>query len=753
MKSYIYLILLFVFSCIDTFAQQTFNLGNSEYLDYMQNTFPTRNIVNTDDGIIITYYFENITVYPDSEFVGARTVHIDGFGDNMIEEEPLFPVRYDTYGNFKGEFHSITMVDSSFIDIPMELSPARKPLMESKELLTIEQTKPIKSYDGFFPSTTISYCELGQVKNRQLLKMRITPVLYDHTNKTARFFKKISFKISTGTESHLYKTSSFSVDNYLNNITENQVVTNYTRTDTVETINNDYLIITTSGLEPAVSLFAEWKRTLGYNTQIVSRDVWDVDAIKAIIGNFYNADHFQYLLFVGDENIIPPSGYEYYSANGKTFYFPYDLDYLKFDNNDHSLDIIMGRLPVSNMEEARVIFKKIQNYELNPDSTTSFYNNVLLSTYFQDSESNPGYASHNYVESTEEVRTYLIAKEKTVNRVYFTESNVIPLYYQIGHPVPNELRKPGVAWDGDSADIKELIDDGTFLAIHRDHGWETRWYAPKYDTNDISSLVNGTKLPVVFSIDCQTGEYDYQDEESFVEAFLKHNDGGCVGIIAASGVTYTTPNNYLLKALIDVIWPNPGIMDSNIYEGRTPVYKLGEILYQGLARANPYYPQIQNKKLYHCFGDPSMRIYTSKPSVFENINVVRNTNNVYVNTNNDETEIAIYNKSDGNISLFKGRSVTVPCDPNNTIVTISAPNKITYVDSPYATAYIQNQRVIGYRTYSTTQIYSGSYVDLNRPFGNVVFSGGLIELNNSSIEINGQTTIESNTSFTISNSN
>jgi hypothetical protein len=616
--------------------------------------------------------------------------------------------------------------------------------------LIIEKTKPIKSYDGFFPKSTVCFCDLSKVKNRQLLRLRISPILYNHNNKIARIFKKLSFKICTESEKNSTSTSSPFIDRYLNNITENQIVTSSSKTSNTESINNDYLIITTNNLLPAVSLFAEWKKTLGYNTHVESKDIWDVNTIKSLIENYYDPEHFQYLLFVGDENHIPPSGYKTYYTNGKTFFFPFDLDYLKFDNNDHSLDITMGRLPFSNLEETRIVFKKIMNYELNPISNTSFYNNVLLCSYFQDNSSNPGYAYQNYVESTEEVRTYLINKQKTGNRVYFTESNVNPLYYRYGHPVPSDLRKPIFPWDGDSADIKGFIDDGTFLAIHRDHGWEARWYAPKYDINDISMLANGNKLPVVFSIDCQTGEYDYPDSDCFAEAFLKHNNGGCVGVISASGVTYTSENNNLLKALIDVIWPNPGIMDNIVHEGRIPIYKLGEILYQGLARASTFYSQTWNKYLYHCFGDPSMRLYTIKPTAFENINIVRNTDNVYVNTNNDETEIAFYNKSDGNVSLYKGSCIAESCDPNNTIVTISAPNKITYVDSPYATAYIQNQTLTGNRTYLSSQVSCGTYVDLNNPFGNVVFGGGVIDLNNSSIEINGRTTIESNTSFTIS---
>ncbi len=72
---------------------------------------------------------------------------------------------------------------------------------------------------------------------------------------------------------------------------------------------------------------------------------------------------------------------------------------------------------------------------------------------------------------------------------------------------------------------------------------------------------------------------------------------------------------------------------------------------------------------------------------------------------------------------------------------------------PYETVYIQNQTITGNRTYTSSRINCGTFVDLNQPFGDVVFGGGNIDLINSSIEINGQTVIVGNTTITVSNSN
>ena len=84
-------------------------------------------------------------------------------------------------------------------------------------------------------------------------------------------------------------------------------------------------------------------------------------------------------------------------------------------------------------------------------------------------------------------------------------------------------------------------------------------------------------------------------------------------------------------------------------------------------------------------------------------------------------------------------------------LSISAPNRITHIDIPHEIVYLQNLTITGNRSYSSSNVICGTNVDLNQPFGNVVFGGGNIELINSDIEFNGQTIIEGNTSITVNN--
>ena len=739
MKDLYIIILFFTLNADCCLAQSTINLNSLKWVDGIEETIPVREFTETDDGLMVTYYFNKISLIPDNLFDGAYAIHIDGFGNNMTEEEPLFPMRLDRYAiNYLGDY-SITMLDSSYVEFPLELSPARSDQIESREKYEERPVKPIRMGRGFYPYHSIEYEGKDLLKNFPTVYIKIKPVEYCHETKTVRCYTKISFLISSNSKDRVAVNQTNI--NYINNYVDNTIFSNQDRSYST-IVNRDYLIITSNQLLPAVQLFADWKKIQGFNVSIESCDNWSVQNIKSAISSFYDTNHSQYILLFGDETNVPPSQYYMYED-----YYPGDLHYLFFNNSLHNNDISMGRIPVSNLNEAQVVLNKIYQYERSPEQDSLYYKNVLASSYFQQGNI-PGTASLNYVESAEEVRTYLKSFNKDVHRVYYTEQNVFPLYYSTNNPVPDSLRRPNFNWDGDSADINNIINNGSFLVYHRDHGLEQRWFNPKYDTNDISNLINESKLPIVFSIACLTGRYVYP-EESFVERFLKQEEGGCVGMIAATGQMKTEESNYLLKGLIDVIWPNPGIFPNLKNRSTTPIYMLGDILNCGFSRAHTYSNQNLNRTSFHCFCDPCLQIFTEKPISFGNVTITKLNNQITVNTNDQEAFISFYDKSTESISVYNTTSVTENCNPNETFVCISNPNRIPYIDAPYQNLYIQNDTISGIKTYDSNHVIIGSYVDIESPFGPVLFSGGNITINGDLVEIRGEVSIETGTELTI----
>ena len=293
----------------------------------------------------------------------------------------------------------------------------------------------------------------------------------------------------------------------------------------------------------------------------------------------------------------------------------------------------------------------------------------------------------------------------------------------------------------------------------------TSWDDPSYQISNIDTLHNANKLPVVFSINCKTGRFD-QINDSFCEAFLKKQDGGCVAIYGATHTSYSGYNDILTLGMFDAVWPSdylrPAFLHADYNTGGItpePTYEIGQILNQGKARVTEVYDMnllnltTHTKELFHCFGDPSMKIYTALPTPFENVEILRSIDSVYVNLNGDTATIVFQDLSTGGILCATGTSATLQTNQSTNIrVCISAHNRIPYICDvePYM-IYIQNENVLGPASYNAQIINVGSHVTNTKPQGSVVFKSGNIKLKAKNILIEGTTTVKKGVKLEITN--
>ena len=312
-------------------------------------------------------------------------------------------------------------------------------------------------------------------------------------------------------------------------------------------------------------------------------------------------------------------------------------------------------------------------------------------------------------------------------------------------------------WDGDADSIICYINQGVFYVLHRDHGEVKGWVDPKFDITDLQQLYNGNKLPVVFSINCETGRFYNSARRCFADSILVMNDGGAVGVFAATEYSWPQPNDALAEALFEVIWPYPGLMQDFgcQFSYQEPVYALGEILMLGNSKMmsvdNWGHYRANTKEYYHCFGDPSMEIRTEYPTVFSNVNITRGSNSISVDLGSDSGRITFYDTNTGVVTAYQGSSATQTCNPNSTKVCIYAHNRIPYIDEPVSNPmyFIQNETVTGNITISADVIKAGSSVTNTKPQGPVYFNGGVINLNGGTVEIEGETTVTLGTTLNI----
>ena len=115
----------------------------------------------------------------------------------------------------------------------------------------------------------------------------------------------------------------------------------------------------------------------------------------------------------------------------------------------------------------------------------------------------------------------------------------------------------------------DAINNGVLIANHRDHGESqndgysaTGWSHPALYTTHIAQLTNGDMLPVVFSINCESGWFDGETDaysgnyESLPEMFMRASGKGIIGCIASTRVSYSGYNDELCVGFYDAIWPD-----------------------------------------------------------------------------------------------------------------------------------------------------------------------------------------------------
>lgn len=773
--------------CRYAIGQQYIRLSDGSFVvpDSHNMISPTRTIKNVKDGILVSYEFNCVSKNTDNLFPSSSILYFDGFGIRESSEEPALPIKWDTFYVPSEKDYSINIVDSSYIELPIEIAPARQPMENgSNSIYTSNNVLPIKPYEGLYPRYTIN-TNLNKYREYPILDICINPIRYNYQQKRVVICKKISYIINIGGDKdskYIINNSNFDTDPLLVNIVMNprkqsdNKESNQIRS-TTQITTPKYLIITVPQFSEAVNKLADWKRTLGYNVEIISQTSWDENSVRNTIIASDSLGTISYLLIFGDYGDIPGKYITrgVYTTDGyKTYHFYTDYYYGCIHQNTYP-DIHRGRISASSQTEANTIVDKIINYERNPITDSSFYNTALHCGYFQDHnyynngvliQARDSVEDRRFVLNLEEVRNHIIQQGKTINRIYSTESSVTPMYWKIGGfgmanktQIPNELlRSSNFLWNGNSQDIKNGINNGAFYVLYRGHGDVTLWTDPCFTTTDIGQFNNGNKLPIVFSLNCLTGRYN--EGTCFAEAFLRKAEGGCAGIFAASETSFSGYNDALALAMFEAIWPNPSFIrpfpsdSTTISFTSTPIYKLGDFLDQGLAEIHTIYPGGSNdivlhtKEIFHCFGDPAMEMYTDVPTPFTNLSITKNNGNTIVSVEEDAT-ITFFNRTTGTIESFYGNSVTYPND-NNIQVCVSAHNKIPYVKEA-GSLYIQNETISETSTYHADQIKVGSNVTSLKPTGPVIITGGKTTLIGETVELNGETTINLGASLEIKN--
>ena len=179
------------------------------------------------------------------------------------------------------------------------------------------------------------------------------------------------------------------------------------------------------------------------------------------------------------------------------------------------------------------------------------------------------------------------------------------------------------------------------------------------------------------------------------------------------------------------------------------MYEVGEILDYGtkklldsnpplsLSSWIPYEVEIQ-----HCFGDPSIMIYTDVPTaIAEPLIFIRN-DTVNVETTDGEARISFHTVNNTFHASYIGTEASFKMRNKDVIICIDRHNYIPYVVRVSSAGFIQNETINDSRIYANTStIKIGMSVTTTKPEGDVLFDGADVKINGGTVELHPGTTI------------
>lgn len=687
---------------------------------------PQRTVQRTDDGITVAYMFTGNVPSACNAGDGGCVWRIEGFGLRDAPGGYATPFRVDAFAVPEGCTAVVETVDSAFVDYDCRLAPARRiPEKGTAAEGVVKEGGQNASQGGFYPRKVAVAAWRGSVyRGREICNVVVNPVQYDAAANKARAYSKITYKVrfvpKAGARAMAGAPATKPVilpaDNMLGNITMNgaSAKTNDMAVKAAGAAagddTRDYLIISVDKYAEAVDRFAEWKELLGFRVHKVLKGSWNSDAVKAEVEKAYAENPaLYYLLIVGDHDDVPGQYMEHHADDGDFSVHYTDLYYGCMDGEcDETPDIYCGRLSVSSPEEAATVVDKIIGYEKRPPTDAGFYERGVNCADYLDNDNGVAddYEDRRYVQTAEEIRAYMLGQGKDVERVYSTNYEITPKYwnrnyFSFGEPIPEDMLKPAFAWDGNEGDIRRAINSGVFYVLHRDHGLVDCWENPYFSVKHVDMLQNGDLLPVVFCVNCDNGAFQ---ADCLAERFLRKQGGGAVAVIAASDISYSGYNDALACGLFDAIWPEPGLRPKfpgvNSLGGETPAptYELGQILDQAQVRVsetfgspdpsvssnekNDSFCRIVTKEIYHCFGDPSLQIRTEMPAPFSGVSVTRGNGCVTVGNGGETARITFVNRRTGEVvSHIAPSAVYTTADFEDVDVCVSGHNRIPYIDA------------------------------------------------------------------------
>lgn len=278
----------------------------------------------------------------------------------------------------------------------------------------------------------------------------------------------------------------------------------------------------------------------------------DVSAIRNYMKYLYDTDSTQlkYLLLFGkcsydyknylpnNTNLVPT----YESRNSLHPIFSYSSDdYYAFLEDsegewnesfagDHTMEIGVGRLPVTSAAEARTVVDKLVHYATSAATQGRWRNEVVLVA--DDGDNNK------HQRDAEQLAQSLDTAQ--------IDYSLTKIYLDA---FPQEPLPGGEESEATNIRLERALKRGALIVNFTGHGSETRWTQENiFNINTIAQLRNYDRLPFFVTATCEFGRYDDPTIVSGAEQLVLSERGGAIGLVTTARPVFSNSNLLLNKA-------------------------------------------------------------------------------------------------------------------------------------------------------------------------------------------------------------
>jgi len=391
--------------------------------------------------------------------------------------------------------------------------------------------------------------------------------------------------------------------------------------------DGEMLVICADQFMAGMQQFVDWKNQSGRPTTMVS--VTEAggnndNAIKNYISNVYHdpARNLVYVLFVGDyEHITPHSIGQERSDNW----------FAQLEGNDHYPEVFIGRFSVQNDTHVNTHVTKVLTYERDLQDDITWADKGMGIGHKNDGPGHYGEYDYQHIDL---IRDTLM---------HYTYSQVTEHH-------------GGSGGDASPATISATVNEGIGIINYCNHGSEVSWGVANYSTSHVNALVNDNKWPIVWSVACLNGKFNYGNE-CFAEAWMRATDNSTGVPTGAIGGMFSwmsqpwQPPMYGQDEMVNILteWHgsdhyNHTLAGASLNGNMDVIDKTGSVGYD-------------THDTWILFGDPSLMVRTENPvSMNVSINpgvLMIGMSSLEVSADNTSYGIATLSNAEGPIASAK----------------------------------------------------------------------------------------------------